>query len=143
MRCGHRGRPRSALCHEPLALVLEVMDQVMAVGAEPGEVIEAVVAAVFVEVVDGEEALVREAAAFADLGPTGAEHRIAVDTVTALPVRMLLAGSLPVVPACPATIAAEKEAAPRILRPAWGPIEALSASGTGMGLALQASLAQA
>ena len=73
-------------CHERLALVVEMVDQIMAVGAEPGEVIEAVVAAIFVEVVDGEEALVGQAAPFADLSPVGAQQGVAIACLPALPI---------------------------------------------------------
>jgi hypothetical protein len=41
-------------CHEGFPLVLVVVDQVVAVVTEPGEVLKAVVGPVFVEVVDGE-----------------------------------------------------------------------------------------
>jgi hypothetical protein len=84
----------------------------MTVGAEPGEVVEAVVGAVFVEVVDGEKALVGQSATLADLRPSGAQHPIAVDTVAALPIGMLVTRSLSIGPGCATAIIAEEEAAP-------------------------------
>ncbi len=52
-------------CHDGFPLVVVVVDQVVAVVAEPAEVVKAVIRAIAVDVVDGEDTFIGQAAASA------------------------------------------------------------------------------